>query len=428
MVKLRKEEIVAIQVVGGKGESHCALARRFNVSEGTVRYHLKRAREQATDGRKKPFLVERLNLCEVVKYWWDDQVEHLPLGRAPSVTALYDHLRLEYGYTGSYKSVRKYVRGRFPSPKMRPFRRIETPPGAQTQSDWAERRVDIGDPHGPTKLYAFVMVLSHSRKAVVIWSRTQDQLAWHHVHNEAYPRLGGVAAVNRIDNLKTGIVSGAGAWGKINAQYKVYARQLGFHIDANEPRSPEQKGKVEKRVQVLDRLDVSRRRFEGIEELQRWTDVMLSRRDEIRICPATGKTVHESWEEEKAFLRPLPRFLPAPFDLVKTCPVYKDCTVRFEGHTYAVPFQYMNEAVEVHGCSGEVQILDPETGEVVVRYKRGTKELLLIDPSCYEGKGTDRVLPPKPLGRMSRKLMEIAELPVEKRPVDLYAALAEVAR
>ena len=38
-----------------------------------------------------------------------------------------------------------------------------------------------------------------------------DQLAWHHVHNEAYRRLGGVAAVNRIDNLKTGIVHGCGA-------------------------------------------------------------------------------------------------------------------------------------------------------------------------------------------------------------------------
>ena len=38
------------------------------------------------------------------------------------------------------------------------------------------------------------------------------------------------------------------------------------------------------------------------------------------------------------------------------------------------------------------------------------------------------MLPPKPLGRMARKLDEIAAMPVERRPVDLYAALAEVAR
>ena len=77
------------------------------------------------------------------------------------------------------------------------------------------RRIDLGDPDGPTTVYAFVMVLSHSRKEAVVWSRSMDQLAWHHVHNEAYRRLGGVAAVNRIDNLKTGIVHGCGAWGQI---------------------------------------------------------------------------------------------------------------------------------------------------------------------------------------------------------------------
>ena len=52
----------------------------------------------------------------------------------------------------------------------------------------------------------------------------------------------------------------------------------------------------------------------------------------------------------------------------------------------------------------------------------------MIEPACYEGPGTAQVLPPKPLGRMARKLQEIAALPVERRPVDLYAALAEVAR
>ncbi len=51
-----------------------------------------------------------------------------------------------------------------------------------------------------------------------------------------------------------------------------------------------------------------------------------------------------------------------------------------------------------------------------------------MDPGCFEGEATGRVLPPPPLGRMGRKLQEIYLLPVEARPVDLYAALAEVAR
>ena len=38
------------------------------------------------------------------------------------------------------------------------------------------------------------------------------------------------------------------------------------------------------------------------------------------------------------------------------------------------------------------------------------------------------VEPPVPLGRMGRRLQQILMQPVEQRPLDLYAALAEVAR
>src|SRR5690242_984191 len=94
------------------------------------------------------------------------------------------------------------MRAHYGRPPIRPFRRAETPPGAQTRSDWGEfRRVDLGDADGPTTVYAFVMVLSHSRKEAVVWSRSMDQRAWHHVHNEACRRLGGVAAVRRGETL-----------------------------------------------------------------------------------------------------------------------------------------------------------------------------------------------------------------------------------
>ena len=141
-----------------------------------------------------------------------------------------------------------------------------------------------------------------------------------------------------------------------------------------------------------------------------------------------GFSVAASWEAEKPFLRPLPELLPEPFDLVKTVPVHKDCAIHFEGRTYVIPFSYVGREVEVRGCSGLVQILDPQTAAVLISYPRHTQERILIDPVCYEGPGTAGVLPPKPLGRMARKLQEIAALPVERRPVDLYAALAEVAR
>ena len=80
----------------------------------------------------------------------------------------------------------------------------------------------------------------------------------------------------------------------------------------------------------------------------------------------------------------------------------------FRGPQLCRSVPYVGREVEVRGCSGRVQILDPQTAAVLISYPRHTQERILIDPACYEGPGTAEVLPPKPLGRMARKLQEIA--------------------
>jgi len=429
MVKLNKEQVVTIHVLHEKEVPNTETAEKLGVTEGTVRYHLKREAEGATDGRRKPSTIGKMGLDRAVAEWWAHQESILVGKRPPSVQALHAWLQVEHGYPASYKSVRKYVRATFPKPKKRPFRRVETPPGAQAQTDWGEyRSVDIGGPDGPETLYAFVMTLGHSRAEAIIWSRSMDQLAWHRCHNEAFKRLGGVPATNRIDNLKTGMGHGAGSWGQVNAQYASYAGAMGFHVDACEPGCPRSKGKTERRVGVSRGLGVQDLHFDSLEHLQEWTDARVLASAKRRICPATGESVLASWEAEKAFLRPLPALLPEPFDVVVRRPVHEDCMVRFENRQYSVPFAYEGEQVEVRGCSGRVQIVDEKTGEVIQEHARHTRERILIDSSCYEGPSTERHIAPKPLGRMGQRLQELAAEPVQKRAVELYAALAEVAR
>jgi hypothetical protein len=86
------------------------------------------------------------------------------------------------------------------------------PRGVDADELGVHPRLDVG--RGPEPSQAFVMVLSHGRRPAIVWSRDQPLLSWLHCHNEAYRRLEGVAAVNRIDNVKTALRSGAGAWGK----------------------------------------------------------------------------------------------------------------------------------------------------------------------------------------------------------------------
>jgi transposase len=414
---------VTLAVLANKGQSNGQVAQVLGVSEGAVRYH--RRRQGCPDGRHdKP--AKARALASVIDAFVQQSAADEGEGhdRPINVRVLYERLCAEHAYGGSYKSVLRYVRSHYPPPKLRPYRRVETPPGAQLQVDWGEQPgLDIGA--GPETLYAFVAVLSHSRKEAVIWRRRMDQLSWHDAHNQAFQRLGGVAAVCRIDNLKTGVARGAGPWGELNVAYRAYARAVGFHVDACLPRCPQHKGKVENKVRFIKRRLDLRGAFASLAALQQATDEQLAQSDGRRICPATGQTVEASWRAEQRLLRALP-LLPAAFDVVATRWVQRDCTISFEGRTYSVPFVLCGQAVEVHGCVEVVQIW--HGGQVVAQHPRHTQQRLLLDPAHYEGPANERVSRPVPLGKMGRRLQEILEQPVEQRPVDLYAALAEVAR
>lgn len=420
--KLRREELVTLAVLVQRGQSNGQIAQTLGVTEGAIRYH--RRRPGGVDGRRdKPAKAQAL-ASVIAAFVQATGAAATAAERPVNVRLLYEQLCVEHGYAGSYKSVLRYVRRHYPRPRLRPYRRVETPPGAQAQVDWGTvTELDVGA--GPETLYAFVAVLSHSRKEVVIWRRRMDQLSWHHAHNEAFRRLGGVPAVVRLDNLKTAIVRGAGPWGEINAAYRAYARAVGFHVDACLPRAPEHKGKVERRVGVVKgRLALSGS-FAGLAALQQATDAQLALSATRRLCPATGQTVEASWQAELRRLQPLP-ILPEAFDVVATRRVQRDCTVNFEGRVYSVPFALCGLAVEVHGCADVVQVW--HDGQVVAQHPRHTEQRLLLEPAHYDGPSTERVAAPVPLGKMGQRLQEILEQPVEQRPLDLYAALAEVAR
>ena len=256
-----------------------------------------------------------------------------------------------------------------------------------------------------------------------MWSERRDQSSWQHCHNESFLRLGGIPATVRIDNLKTGMGHGAGVHGEVNPAYASYAREAGFLVVPCPVRMPRAKGKVERRIGLLSWLveTASRSVFGSLAELQSWTDAELARREGRAVCPATGTPVAEARRRERESLRPLPARLPAPFDLSVGRQVAWDCTVRFEGRTYAVPFHLAGRPVEVRGCAGTVEVW--HDGKRCVRHPRGTDGRVLLDPSCYEGEERDGRLPPLPLGKIEQRILELAAQPVQLRAADYYAAL-----
>jgi transposase len=420
MSRLDPEARMTIKTLAARGASNSDIARLLGVTEGAVRYHVARMQTGALDGRSRQEPKAAV-VAAAIDHWRQMQDDG-PINLA----VLHAWLVSEYGYSGSLRSIQRYWARTYRAPAVRARRRVETPPGAQAQVDWAHfPAVVVG---GIARdLVALHMVLSWSRKAAIVWSETKDMLAWLGCHTACFTRLGGVPATVRIDNEKTAMARGAGVWGTLHPTYRRYATVLHFHVDACPPRQPRAKGKVERRVRDHRfALDPTRQAWTDLAELQRWTDARLDAVAHERLCPATGTSVAEAWARERRYLTRLPETLPDPFDVVAVRLVGIDALVSFEGRQSSVPFRFVGERVEVRGCAGTLQVV--KDCVVIASHPRATAARLVINQAHDDGSSTQRVLAPPPLGRLGHKIQEFALAPVGRRSLELYAALAEVAR
>jgi len=132
--KLSLEARMTIIELLRRGWSRLAIAESLGVTEGSVRYHERRRRDGKRDGRvgRQRHRVEALS--SEVESWLSAKTSRR---QRLNLAALHDHLVTEHGYSGSLRSVQRYFRAHYGPPPLRARRRVETPPGAQGQADWA---------------------------------------------------------------------------------------------------------------------------------------------------------------------------------------------------------------------------------------------------------------------------------------------------
>src|SRR5260221_5536115 len=107
----------------------------------------------------------------------------------------------ERGYPGGPDHLRRVVGRLRPKKPAEAFQRLRTLPGEQAQVDWAHfGKLQIGQAERP--LWAFVMVLSYSRRLFLRFSPGASMPFFLRGHVEAFAALGGVGRVLLYDNLK----------------------------------------------------------------------------------------------------------------------------------------------------------------------------------------------------------------------------------
>jgi hypothetical protein len=132
MARLRREHLMVAREMVGRDVPVRQVARDLGVDESTLRYPLA-GPEDAPDGRRKRASVLdgwEARITAVLERFDDPRVGGQAMER---IEALVVHgvLRREYGFTGSYQSVRRHLTRYYPARPVLAVRRVETPPGSR---------------------------------------------------------------------------------------------------------------------------------------------------------------------------------------------------------------------------------------------------------------------------------------------------------
>lgn len=115
--------------------------------------------------------------------------------RAPAVQysarILFQELRRERHYRGSYETVKRFVRPLRAAEQAaeRATVRFETPPGLQSQIDWGQARIHFGS--RPVVLHAFILTLGYSRRSFHEPCLGETLSQFLDAHERAFEYLGG---------------------------------------------------------------------------------------------------------------------------------------------------------------------------------------------------------------------------------------------
>jgi transposase len=297
-----------------------------------------------------------------------EQVEQL-LDDGVEMMTMFDRIT-RLGYTGSYSSIRRFVRTLQPA-KSKAVVRVHTLPGEEAQVDFGFAGTLL-DPIGarPRRAWIFVMTLSYSRHQYAELVFDQKISTWLACHRHAFEWFGGTPRRVVIDNLKAAVLEANLHDPVLGEAYRRQAQHYGFLISPNRPRTPQHKGKVESGVHFAKRSFLAGQQFADLHTanaaLRQWIVDRAGSREHgtTRRAPLAVFAA-----EERATLLPLPS---DAFELVeiKRAKVHPDCHVVLDASYYSAPYRYIGQALDVWIFAHVVQLFDG--AELVTTHPRAT--------------------------------------------------------
>lgn len=279
--------------------------------------------------------------------------------------AIWQDLVDDHGFRGSYQSVKRFVRKLqgARTPEARAV--ILTPAGEEMQVDYGDGPM-VRDPEANKcrRVRLFVLTLGFSRKCVRLLTFRSSTRIWVELHEKAFRRLGGVAKVMVLDNLREGVLKPEYYDPTLNPLYGDMLKHYGIVALPCRVRDPDRKGKVERSVGHAKNTPLKGLRFESLEQAQAYLDRWEEHWADTRIHGTTKRQVGAMFAEEKPTLLPLP-VEPFRYYQYGDRTVHPDGCVEVDAAYYSAPPGWIGRRVQVQWDSLHVRVLDPHTGQLL---------------------------------------------------------------
>jgi transposase len=319
----------------------------------------------------------------------------LSLSKGRNAKAIYQDLVDDYGFTGRYSSVKRFVRRcrGTQAPEARAV--ILTPPGEESQVDYGAGPM-VRDPHSGRyrRTRLFVLALGYSRKCIRILTFQSSTRTWAELHEQAFRRLGGATRTVVLDNLGEGVLKPDIYDPALNPLYRDVLAHYGAVALPCRVADPDRKGKVERGVGHAKNTPLKGQRFESLEEAQAYLDRWEAHWADTRIHGTVKRQVAAMFAEEKSALTPLP-LEPFRHYQFGERRVNLDGCVEVEAAYYSAPPGWIGRSVNVQWDGRVVRVLDPRSNQLLrehLRQQRGQHRIPEEDKPAKTPRTTAQLL------------------------------------
>jgi transposase len=322
------------------GRSKCASVREVAQEQGWLDAGPLPDDQQLAELFEAPRAVNPTQVSLTVPH--EDKIESW-VDQGIQATTIYRALSEQFGFDGSYSSVRRKVREiRAKNPQASCVLEFDPAEAAQVDFGTGPTFTDVFT-HAQVKTWVFVMTLCFSRHMYAEIVTDQKADTWLGCHRRAFEFFNGVPTKLIIDNPKCAITRACYTDPEVQRSYGELAEGYGFVISPCPPGDPRKKGRVESGVKYVKNNFMPLRKFRTLpdanEQLTRW------------VMGTAGNRIHGTTHQKPLTMfaeteRPLLNKLPdvavqiATWTRVK---LHGNCHVQFEKAYYSAPFRRVHQ-------------------------------------------------------------------------------------